>query len=103
MRLCHREDSMKIMIRGLSRLTTEQQIITLLEPYGLVHYFHLVMDPNTKNSKGFGFAFMPNPTQAKAAIKSLNGIEVDGQKIRVKKAEEKKVEAKKAEQNDNDQ
>ena len=89
---------MKIMIRCLSRLTTEQQIITVLEPYGLVHYFHLVMDPNTKNSKGFGFAFMPNPTQAKAAIKSLNGIEVDGQKIRVKKAE-----AKKAEQNDNDQ
>lgn len=98
MPLRHREDLMKIMIRGLSRLTTEQQIITLLEPYGLVHYFHLVMDANTKNSKGFGFAFMPNPTQAKAAIKSLNGIEVDGQKIRVKKAEEKK-----AEQNDNDQ
>ncbi|MBO1520296.1 RNA recognition motif domain-containing protein [Oceanisphaera pacifica] len=80
---------MKIMIRGLSRLTTEQQILALLAPYGLVHYFHLIMDPNTNNSKGFGFAFMPNPAQAKAAIKNLNGIEVDGQKIRVKKAEEK--------------
>ncbi|PSJ41213.1 RNA-binding protein [Zobellella endophytica] len=80
---------MKIMIRGLSRLTTEQKVLSLLAPYGLVHYFHLVMDPNTKNSKGFGFAFMPNPSQAKAAIKSLNGAEVDGQKIRVKKADTK--------------
>lgn len=93
---------MKIMIRGLSRLTTEEKVLALLAPYGLVHYFHLVMDPNTKNSKGFGFAFMPNPAQAKAAIKSLNGIEVDGQKIRVKKAEEKPEDAKKAEQNKHD-
>lgn len=97
MLLRHWEDLMKIIIRGLSRLTTEQQILALLKPYGLVHYFHLVMDPNTKNSKGFGFAFMPNVAQAKAAIKNLNGIEVDGQKIRVKKAEEKKTE-----QNNND-
>ncbi|MBL1379357.1 RNA recognition motif domain-containing protein [Zobellella iuensis] len=88
---------MKIMIRGLSRLTTEQKVLSLLAPYGLVHYFHLVMDPNTKNSKGFGFAFMPNPSQAKAAIKSLNGTEVDGQKIRVKKADTK------AEENGHDQ
>jgi RNA recognition motif-containing protein len=89
---------MKIMIRGLSRLTTEDKVLALLEPYGLVHYFHLVMDPSTNNSKGFGFAFMPNPSQAKAAIKSLNGMEVDGQKIRVKKAE-----VKAEEQDGNDQ
>ncbi|WP_417615096.1 RNA recognition motif domain-containing protein [Oceanisphaera sp.] len=93
---------MKIMIRGLSRLTTEEQVLALLAPYGLVQYFHLVMDPNTKNSKGFGFAFMPNPAQAKAAIKSLNGIELDGQKIRVKKAEDKPEGGKKEEQNAND-
>ena len=84
---------MKIMIRGLSRLTTEDKVLALLAPYGLVHYFHLVKDSSTGNSKGFGFAFMPNPSQAKAAIKSLNGIEVDGQKIRVKKAEATEVKS----------
>ena len=89
---------MKIMIRGLSRLTSEEKILELLAPYGLVQYFHLVMDPNTKNSKGFGFAFMPNPAQAKAAIKSLNGIEVDGEKIRVKKAEDKPIDSSATEQ-----
>ena len=89
---------MKIMIRGLSRLTTEEKILALLAPYGLVQYFHLVMDPNTNNSKGFGFAFMPNPAQAKAAIKSLNGIDVDGEKIRVKRVEEKAEDDKKVEQ-----
>ncbi|ART80480.1 RNA recognition motif domain-containing protein [Oceanisphaera avium] len=88
---------MKLIIRGLSRLTTEEKILALLTPYGLVQYFHLVMDPNTQNSKGFGFAFMPNPAQAKAAIKSLNGIEVDGEKIRVKKAEDKPTDPNAAE------
>lgn len=81
---------MKIMIRGLSRLTTEDRVLALLAHYGLVHYFHLVKDATTGKSKGFGFAFMPNPSQAKAAIKSLNGMDLDGQKIRVKKASEAK-------------
>jgi len=33
---------------------------------------------------------MPKQSEAKAAIKDLNGRELDGNKIRVKKAEDKK-------------
>jgi len=48
-----------------------------------------VLDKQTGNSKGFGFVEMPKQGDAKAAIKNLNGKEIDGSKIRVKKAEPK--------------
>ena len=47
------------------------------------------MDQKTGVSKGFGFVEMPRPGDAKAAIKGLNAVEVGGNKIRVKKAEDK--------------
>jgi len=49
----------------------------------------LVMDKSTGESKGFGFIEMPRQGDAKAAMKSLNGKDIAGSKIRVKKAEEK--------------
>jgi RNA recognition motif-containing protein len=48
------------------------------------------MDQKTNISKGFGFVEMPKPGEAKAATKSLNAKELDGYKIRVKRAEDKK-------------
>lgn len=47
------------------------------------------MDKVTGSSKGFGFIEMPRQGEAKAAMKAFNGKEIDGYKIRVKKAEEK--------------
>ena len=43
------------------------------------------------DSKGFGFIEMPNPGEAKTAIKSLNNQTIGSNKIRVKKAEDKKA------------
>jgi RNA recognition motif-containing protein len=80
---------MKLLIRNLSRVTTEAQLKELFEAYGSVQYCNLVLDAETNASKGFGFVEMPNPGEAKAAMKSLNGADVAGNKIRVKKAETK--------------
>ncbi len=80
---------MKILIRNLARSTTEAEIRELFESYGLVQSCTLVMDAKSGTSKGFGFVEMPRAGEAKAAIKSLNGQLVAGQKIRVKKAEER--------------
>lgn len=79
-------DQMKLLIRNLSRGTTESAIRTMFENYGKVQYCTLIIDKETGDSKGFGFIEMPNPGEAKAAMKSLNGNDVDGSKIRVKKA-----------------
>ncbi|MES9902771.1 MAG: RNA-binding protein [Sedimenticola sp.] len=81
---------MKLLIRNLTRNTTETELRTLFEAQGTVQSCTLVTDKVTGNSKGFGFVEMPKPGEAKAAVKILNGKEVAGNKIRVKKAEPKK-------------
>ncbi|MEJ2426420.1 MAG: RNA-binding protein [Candidatus Thiodiazotropha sp.] len=78
---------MKILLRNLSRNTTEGELLELLSDYGKVQYCKVVMDKATGKSKGFGFAEMPRVGEAKAAIKGLNGKEIGGNAIRVKKAE----------------
>ena len=80
---------MKLLIRNLARTTTEEELRTLFEAHGTVQSCDLVMDKETGKSKGFGFVEMPKPGDAKAAMKSLNGKEIAGSKIRVKKAEPK--------------
>ncbi len=78
---------MKLLIRNLARSTTEGEVREMFEAYGRVQSCTLVLDQKTGGSKGFGFVEMPNPGEAKAAMKNLNGRVVAGQKIRVKKAE----------------
>jgi len=84
---------MKIMVRNLSRDTTEAELLMLFKGYGDVQYCTLVMDKITGKSKGFGFVEMPRAGEAKAAIKGLNYQEIDGFKVRVKKAEKRKEAA----------
>ena len=80
---------MKIMMRNLSRDTTAAELLALFREYGDVQYCKLVMDKVTGKSKGFGFVEMPRAGEAKAAIKQLNYREIDGHRIRVKKAEQR--------------
>jgi len=80
---------MKLLIRNLARSTTEAELRELFESYGIVQSCTLVMDKKTGGSKGFGFIEMPKAGDAKAAMKNLNGKDIAGNKIRVKKAEGK--------------
>jgi len=80
---------MKLLVRNLSRNTTEAELRAMFENSGTVQSCTLVMDKLTGNSKGFGFVEMPKPGEAKAAMKALNGKDVAGNRIRVKKAEDK--------------
>lgn len=78
---------MKLLARNLDRKFSEESLKTLFETFGRVQSCSLVMDKKTGLSKGFGFVEMPVPGEAKAAVKQLNGTEVSGQLIRVKKAD----------------
>ena len=80
---------MKLLVRNLARTTSEEQLKKLFETFGKVQSCNLVMDTTTGESKGFGFVEMPKQGDGKAAMKTLNGSNVDGNSIRVKKAEEK--------------
>ena len=78
---------MKLLIRNLARTTTEEELRAMFEAHGTVQSCTLVIDKETGNSKGFGFVEMPKSGAAKVAINTLNGKDVSGSKIRVKKAE----------------
>ena len=78
---------MKLLIRNLARMTTEAQLRGLFEAFGAVQSCKVVMDKKSGGSKGFAFVDMPRAGQAKAAMKSLNGTQVDDKTIRVKRAE----------------
>lgn len=80
---------MKMIIRNLSRSTTESEIKELFVAFGEVESCDLVMDQKTGGSKGFGFVEMPNVAQARDAIKNLNEKIIADSRIRVKLAEGK--------------
>ena len=80
---------MKMIIRNLSRSTTESEIKDLFVAFGEVESCDLVMDKETGGSKGFGFVEMPNVVQARDAIKNLNEKIIADSRIRVKLAEGK--------------
>jgi RNA recognition motif-containing protein len=75
---------MNILIRKISRKTTESDLQKLFSQYGAVSSLNIVMDEKTGKSKGFGFVEMEDLAEAKAAIQGLNGKLLDGEKIRVK-------------------
>jgi len=82
---------MKLLIRNLDRLTTEEELKDLFEKIGIVQSCTLVMDKVSGESKGFGFIEMPKSGEAKIAIKKLNNKTVGSNNIRVKKAEDKNL------------
>ena len=82
---------MKLLARNLDSSITEADLRDLFEGYGAVQSCNLVLDKETGISKGFAFIEMPKPGDAKAAMKNLNGLDIAGKKIRVKKAEPKQT------------
>lgn len=78
---------MKLLVRKLSRSTTEQEIRTLFAEHGSVQQCNLVLDQETGLSKGFAFVEMPEEQEAKAAIAALNQSKVNKSSIRVKVAD----------------
>lgn len=81
---------MKLLVRNLAPSTSKSAIEKLFAQHGTLQSCVLVLDDETGQSKGFGFVEMPNTGEAKAAMKSLNGLKLHGYVIRVKKAVAKK-------------
>ncbi|GAA5134903.1 RNA recognition motif domain-containing protein [Thalassotalea piscium] len=78
---------MKLLVRNLSRSTTEQEIRILFTAHGTVNECTLVLDQVTGKSKGFAFVEMPNEKEAKKALAALHETRVASNRIRVKLAQ----------------
>ncbi|QQR52561.1 RNA-binding protein [bacterium] len=71
----------KLFVGSLSFNITEEELRELFTPFGNVVSAMLIKDRDTDRSKGFGFVEMESDAEAQAAIKGLNGKEVDNRSI----------------------
>ena len=80
---------MKIYVGNLSFNTDGEALRTAFSEFGEVTSADVVTDRETGKSRGFGFVEMPAQAAAEAAIKALNGKEVDGRALNVNEARPK--------------
>ena len=77
---------MKLFVGRLPYELTEENLRELFEKAGAVVSAKVVMDRYTGRSRGFGFVEMSNQDDANTAMETLDGSEVMGRTIVVKKA-----------------
>lgn len=77
---------MNIYVGNLSYDATDAMIQEAFESFGQVISARVIKDKYTGQSRGFGFVEMPEPSQAQAAIKSLNGKDLLGKPLSVNEA-----------------
>ena len=77
---------MKIFVGSFSPEISEDDLRMLFSIFGDVESVSIIFDKFTKESRCFGFVFMPNLKQAISAILHLNGKEIKGKKIQVNEA-----------------
>lgn len=72
-----------LFVGGLSYTVKDDQLKELFEAVGKVESAQVIVDRFSNQSKGFGFVEMSTDEEAQAAIKELNGKEVDGRSLMV--------------------
>ncbi len=80
---------MNIFVAKLDFSIQEDELREVFESYGDVSSVKIVMDRATGRSKGYGFVEMPVEDEAITAIEGLDGSEIEGGAIVVKKARPK--------------
>lgn len=79
---------MKIYVGNLSRLTNEDAVRGAFEQFGQVASVKIILDRETRESRGFAFVDMPETDEAQKAIAEMNGVELEGRKLTVNEARE---------------
>ena len=77
---------MNLYIGNLNYNVREGDLRGVMEEYGTVASVKLITDRETRRSKGFAFAELPNENEARNAIEELNGAEYEGRQMVVKEA-----------------
>ncbi|AKU95421.1 hypothetical protein AKJ09_02085 [Labilithrix luteola] len=81
--------SSRLYVGNLSYETDTETLRQAFAGSGEVTDAHVVTDRESGRSRGFGFVTMATPEQAKKAIETMNGANIDGRSIRVNEAEER--------------
>ena len=80
------ELKMNIYIGNLAYSVTEDDLRDAFSEFGQVESASIINDKFSGRSKGFGFVDMPNDSEARQAIESLNDKDLNGRTIKVNEA-----------------
>ncbi|KJF61024.1 transformer-SR ribonucleoprotein, variant [Coccidioides immitis RS] len=75
-----------LFVTGIHPRLTEADVSRLFEKYGDVQNCSIMLDPHTKESRGFGFVNMATSDQAEAAKEGLQGESIEGRTLSIEKA-----------------
>lgn len=76
----------KLYVGGLPYSVDEGRLQEIFSAHGSVESSKVISDKFTGQSRGFGFVEMSSGSEAKKAIDSLNGTQLDGRTLTVNEA-----------------
>jgi cold-inducible RNA-binding protein len=79
----------KLYVGNISPDADQGSLKVLFSVFGTVEKAYIITDPETGQSKGFGFVVMSNDAEAQAAIAALNGKDCGGYTVKVNEAKTK--------------
>lgn len=81
--------SQSIFVSGLPWAMTNQDLMNLFKPIGEVKSACVIIDHETKRSRGYGFVQFIDETNNQKAIDEWDGKDIDGRRIIVNLAHPK--------------
>jgi len=78
--------STKLFVGNLSFNATQNQLQDMFGAHGTVLEVDLILDKFSGRPRGFGFVTMESKEGAEAAVKALNGKDIDGRALTVNEA-----------------
>lgn len=77
------EPGFKVFVGNLPWSVNKARLEQLFSEHGKVVAAHIVYDPKTRRSRGYGFVAMSTETELNDAVAALNGQSIDGREITV--------------------
>lgn len=68
----------RILAGNLSQTTDDELLRRAFEPYGVLDYARVVLDPQTGKSRGFGFVRFTSGQSVAPAVRKMNGKMLNG-------------------------
>ncbi|HSX29043.1 MAG TPA: RNA-binding protein [Candidatus Saccharimonadales bacterium] len=76
----------KLFVGSLSYGVDDDQLADAFAAFGTVASAKVIIDRETGRSKGFGFVEMSSDEEAQAAVKGMDGKEINGRAVAVSEA-----------------
>mmetsp|Transcript_13659 Transcript_13659/g.18727 ORF Transcript_13659/g.18727 Transcript_13659/m.18727 type:complete len:178 (-) Transcript_13659:219-752(-) len=86
-----RDEGTNLYLSGLSSRIENRDLTELFSKEGEVMEARIVLDPRTKESRGFGFVNMATSEDARRALKHLNGKTVSGRVLMIEFAKRERA------------